>query len=56
VDYCFLFSELIAFSAVPVRSASHGYVLDCYRSQSIEVSVAIFLLGILSNWVVYQRG
>jgi Major Facilitator Superfamily len=35
---------LIAFSSVLAGSVSYGYVLDCYRSQSIEVSVAILLL------------
>jgi hypothetical protein len=35
---------LIGFSAVLAGSVSYGYILDCYRSQSIEVSVAILLL------------
>jgi hypothetical protein len=45
------FQKFIAFSAVPARSLSYGYVLDCYRGQSIEVSVASFLLGISSGLV-----
>ena len=45
------FQELIAFSAVPARSLSYGYVIDCYRSQSIEISVTILLLGISSGLV-----
>jgi hypothetical protein len=59
VDCCVLISKLIAISAVPARSVSYGYALDCYRSRSIEVSVAILWLGIssgLSRVTLYHSG